>query len=129
MARYLLDSDVVIRYIAGMPPTVALIAGFFAQGDRLCSCDVVIAEVYSGMRPERARVTTELLASMEYLTTSARMAAQAGSWRYDFFRLGRPLATTDVLIAATAFTHGATVVTGNVRDYPMPEVSLLPLPR
>jgi predicted nucleic acid-binding protein len=39
------------------------------------------------------------------------------------------LPLTDALIAATAVEHNATVVTGNVRDYPMPEVSILPLPR
>jgi predicted nucleic acid-binding protein len=35
----------------------------------------------------------------------------------------------DMLIAATAVAHGATVVTANIRDFPVPEVSLLQLPR
>ena len=129
MALYLLDSDVVINYIARVPLTVAMIDELYQRGDRLCTCDVVIAEVYSGMRPERERVTSGLLAGMEYLETSPGIATQAGRWRYDFSRQGRSLATTDVLIAATGLAYGATVITGNVRDYPMAEVSLLPLPR
>jgi len=38
-------------------------------------------------------------------------------------------AMTDALIAATALQYGAAVVTGNVRDYPMSDLTILPLPR
>ena len=38
---------------------------------------------------------------------------------------GRTLALADCLIAATAALEGATLATGNVRDYPMPEITLL----
>jgi predicted nucleic acid-binding protein len=39
------------------------------------------------------------------------------------------MAITDSLIAATAIDHAAVLVTGNAKDFPMPEVMLLPLPR
>lgn len=42
---------------------------------------------------------------------------------------GLQLPATDCLIAATAHEHGALVITRNVKDFPMPEVTLLPLAR
>jgi predicted nucleic acid-binding protein len=85
-----------------------------AQGEDLCVCDVVVAEIYSGPHaPDRARATEELLLSLGYLRTSPEAATQAGVWRYRYAREGRALATTDCLVAATAHACGATLVTGN----------------
>ena len=70
-----------------------------------------------------------MLDSLLYLTTTGDAARQAGEWRYTFARQGTPLATSDVLVAATARAHQATIVTGNGAHYPMPDVSLVPLPR
>jgi predicted nucleic acid-binding protein len=39
------------------------------------------------------------------------------------------LSTTDCLIAAIAVEHQAQLVTGNRRDFPMPEITVVPLPR
>jgi predicted nucleic acid-binding protein len=61
-----------------------------------------------------------------FLETTESAAKQAGVWRYAYARQGRQIAITDALIAATAYLNQATIVTGNIRDYPMPEVSLLP---
>jgi predicted nucleic acid-binding protein len=38
------------------------------------------------------------------------------------------LTTTDTLVAATAIKHGATLITANVKDYPMEEIELLQQP-
>jgi predicted nucleic acid-binding protein len=70
-----------------------------------------------------------LLSSMQVLPTSMRAARQAGIWRYDFARQGQQLASTDCLIAAIAHEQRAILITGNLREYPMPELRQLPLPR
>jgi predicted nucleic acid-binding protein len=91
----------------------------------------VITEVFNGARPlERARVE-QFFAALQFLPTTQTAAQQAGVWRYDFARRGTILSTTDSIIAAVAFEHGATVVTGNVKDYPMVAegLAVLPLPR
>ncbi len=63
------------------------------------------------------------------LDTDAAAAEQAGDWRFAYRRQGISHATTDTLIGAIALAHGAQVVTGNVRRYPMTGVTTLPLPR
>ncbi len=98
-------------------------------GDTVCLCDVVLAEVYSGVRPEHRQRVAGVLDSLPYLATSAEAARQAGVWRYEFARAGVQLATSDVLVAATAHAHGARLLTGNASHYPMKDVSVLALPR
>ena len=129
MARYLLDTDAIIDYLFGIPASVALIQGLHERGDTLCVCDVVIAEVHAGLRPQHREAAEKLLSACTFLPTSVAIARQAGTWRYDFARRGIQLATTDTLVAATAHGHGATIVTGNIKDDPMQEISLLPLER
>ncbi|MCL5264177.1 MAG: PIN domain-containing protein [Chloroflexi bacterium] len=125
----MLDTDAVIDYLAGIPASVSLIQSLHNRGEYLCVSDVVIAEVYAGLRPQHRVVARKLLMSCSFLSTGPEDAQQAGEWRYKNARRGITLSTTDVLVAATAHAHQATIVTGNVDDYPMDEVSLFPLPR
>ena len=126
---YLLDTDAVIDFFKGFPATVELIQHLFQQGETLCTCAVVVAEVYTGLNPSERGRGEELLGSLRFFVTSPGSARQAGLWRYAFARQGVQLATTDCLIAAIAHERRATLVTGNLDDYPMPEVRRLPLPR
>lgn len=129
MTRYLVDSDGVMDYLNGFAPTVALLQELYRQGDDLCTCDIVLAEVYSGLRPHEVAQAEQLLSTLYFLPTSPQAARQAGSWRYTYARRGIPLSVTDCLIAAVASEHGATLLTRNVADYPMPEVATMPLPK
>lgn len=129
MARRLLDSDAVIDFLYNIPGSIDLIERLFAAGDALCSCDIVLAEVYTGLHSHEQARAERLLARLQYLATTPEAARQAGVWRYAYMRRGQTLAVTDCLIAAIAVSHQATVVTGNVKDFPMPEVAILPLPR
>jgi predicted nucleic acid-binding protein len=126
---YLLDIDAVIDFFKGFPATVELIQHLFQEGETLCTCAVVVAEVYAGLNPSERGRGQDLLGSLRFFVTSPGSARQAGSWRYAFARQGVQLATTDCLIAAIAHERRATLVTGNTDDYPMPELRRLPLPR
>jgi predicted nucleic acid-binding protein len=129
MGRYLLDTDAVIDYLLGIPSSVSLIQDLHERGEVLCVCDIVIAEVYAGLRPQHRGVGEQLLSACSFLSTSLGTAQQAGSWRYDFARQGITLSTTDALVAATAHAYDAAIVTGNLSDYPMRELTLVPLER
>ena len=129
MASYLLDSDAVIDYLNGKAASVSLVSTLYQQGNRLYVCDVVIAEVYSGLKPPDREKARKLVDGFDFLLTSSEIARQAGEWRYSYARLGKSLSTMDCLLAATAYAHDASVVTGNQDDYPMPEVLLVALPR
>jgi len=129
MAYYLLDTDAIIDYLTGASSSVSLIQDLQNRGELLCVSDVVIAEVYAGLKPQDRDKAQKLLTACFFLPTTSEAAQRAGEWRYDCARRGITLSTTDVLVAATAYVHKATLVTGNTDDYPMDEVDLLPLPR
>lgn len=129
MGRYLLDTDAIIDHIAGMVSSIALIESLFDRGETLCVSDVVVAEVYSGLRPEDRGKGESLLSACFYLPTPLEAARKAGEWRYTYARRGIALSTTDLLIAGTALLHEATLVTRNADHYPMSEISILSLPR
>ena len=61
-----------------------------------------------------------------YYETTPAIAKEAGRYRYEFARIGTTLSATDSLIAAVAIAHGATLITNNLRHFPMPEIRLLP---
>jgi predicted nucleic acid-binding protein len=129
VANYLLDADAVIDYLKEVAGTVSLLRDLVSQGDTLCISDVSLAEAYAGLYEEDEESAEAFLDTLSYLVTPAAAAEQAGRWRFQYARRGRNVPVTDALVAATAHFHGASVVTANVRDYPMPEVSILPLPR
>jgi predicted nucleic acid-binding protein len=129
MSRVLLDTDAVIDYLQGIPDSIALIRQLREAGDSLCTCDVVIAEVLAGLLPKDRVQGITFLEACEFLPTTFAMACQAGAWRYQYARSGVTLATTDTLIAAIAHGHQARIVTGNLDDYPMPEITTIALPR
>jgi predicted nucleic acid-binding protein len=129
MALYLLDADALIDFTNRYRPTIALLDQLAVNGDRFAVCDISVAEAYSGLGTGASSRLAELLAECEFVAAQLAHARQAGAWRYEFARRGVTLATTDVLIAATALAHNATIVTGNIRHFPMQELSILPLPR
>lgn len=118
----------VIDYLKGFAPTIEVIQRRAAQGDVPCVC-AVVREVYAGLSPAQQARAGQFFAGMEFQPTSRAAAERAGAWKYAFARLGRVLSITDCLIAAVAHAHGAHLATPNVRAYPMPEITLIPLPR
>lgn len=129
MTGYLLDADVVIEVFRGNSIAADFVEGLTQAGETPCTCDVVVAEVFSGLHARQRAQGRAFLDAMRFLATSPAAARQAGMWRYEFRSRGIQLTTTDSLIAAVAFDLQATLVTGNVRHFPMPDIILLPLPR
>jgi predicted nucleic acid-binding protein len=129
VALFLLDSDAIIDFLNGHPPTVSLIKELDSSGNTLCVCEVSMAEVYAGLGQDAPDEATSWLEACRFLPSSRRIGRRAGAWRFTYARTGVQLSTTDVLVAATALFHNATLVTANLRHYPMRELSLLPLPR
>lgn len=129
MPPYLLDSDSIIDYLKGFSSSVSFIAEIDRQGEVLATCDIVIAEVHAGLYERDRTAARELLATLAFLPSSRASASRAGDWKFAYARQGQALSLADCLIAAIALEHGAEIVTANIRDFPMPEVTVLPLPR
>jgi predicted nucleic acid-binding protein len=53
---------------------------------------------------------------------------RAGRLRYEWRRQGQTLSLADATIAAVAIHHSLILLTDNRRHFPMPELSMHPLP-
>ncbi|SRR5882724_4049102 len=129
MPTYLLDTTVIIDTINGKRHRDRLLKEIVQQGHLLACCAINITEVYAGMRSHEENQTSELLHSLQYYPIIWPVARLAGLLKRDYSRKGATLATTDVTIAAVAIYHRLTLITDNLKHYPMKELDLYPLPK
>ena len=125
MASYLLDTSVLIEWLRNSPKAERLLTTFVDAGDDLVVCCVSLAEVHSGLREEDRERCDALLQVMDYWDVTPDAARLAGDLRYRYARRGVTLSTPDALQAALAIVRDGFFVTGNVKDFPMPELKLL----
>ena len=122
MDRYLLDTTVLIDISKGQEPASSRIQALIDQGHELGVCAVPLAEFFSGIPPADRSRAEAVLRPFRYWDMTWEIAVQA---RYAYARLGQAISAPDALIAATAITLDAILVTNNVRHFPMPELRLL----
>jgi predicted nucleic acid-binding protein len=127
MSRYLLDTTALIDFSKGYEPAFSLVHRFLQNGDEVGVSPINIAEFYSGLAASQWDVWDAFFEPLILWPISLSAAKQSGKFRYDFARTGITLSTTDTLVAAVALEYRASIVTSNVKDYPMREVTLLPL--
>lgn len=119
--KYLLDTNVCIRYLNGRSPDVRKQLDL-VDPDEIVLCSVVKAELFYGAlksaRPrenlERARRFTEPFASLPFDDHSA---VAYGEIRSALEKTGTPIGPNDLLIAAIAQAHGVTLITHNLREF------------
>ena len=127
MALFLLDTNVIIDHVKHRRHALEAVRQIVGAGDDLCVSDIVLTEVITGMFPAAEPRTRVLLKLAVFLPMSAAAAEIAGKWRFDFARRGVSISLPDAMVAAVGHQHHATIVTANVRHFPMDGISLLPL--
>jgi len=128
VATYLLDTSVIIDTLNSKRGRRDLLLGLVKQGHLLACCSINVTEVYAGMRPKEQTATEEFLRSLEYYHLSWPVARLAGLLKRDHARKGTTITVSDASVAAVAIAHQLTLMTDNVKDFPMKELSLYSLP-
>lgn len=124
MSRYVLDSTVLIESEQGVEPTSSRVKALLAADHELCVCAVVLAEFHSGApRGTNPKMDT-FLDRLNYVDLTREMAATAGSFRHRARAQGRRMHTPDALIAALAHHLAAILLTNNVRDFELTDVTV-----
>ncbi len=126
MTDHLLDTNALIDYFRRRRAIRDLVEKLEAQGHRLAVCAIGVAEVYSGFDAQERIDNGPVVDRWLYYETTPAIAKEAGRYRYEFARTGTTLSATDSLIAAVAIANDETLVTNNLRHFPMPEIRLLP---
>jgi predicted nucleic acid-binding protein len=128
MVTYLLDTSVIIDALNNKKSRRELLRNLIRQGDALGCCPINITEVYAGLRPKEEQSTAGFLRSLQLYPMTWPVAEMAGFLKRDYRKKGQTLNLGDVIIAATALYHRLTLITDNVKDFPMEDLSLYPLP-
>ena len=128
MATYLLDTSVIIDALNDKRGRRAFLLGLVKQGHLLACCPINITEVYAGLRAKEEAATEEFLRSLEYYHLTWPVARLAGLLKRDYRRKGTTITVADATVAAVALVHELTLMTDNVKDFPMRELALHPLP-
>ena len=128
MATYLVDTSVIIDALNSKRGRRDLLLGLVKQGHLLACCSINVTEVYAGMRQKEEAATEEFLRSLEYYHLTWPVARLAGLLKRDYGRKGTTVTIADATIAAVALAHKLTLMTDNIKDFPMKELVLYPLP-
>ena len=124
MGKFLLDTTALIDFSKGREPAKSKILEML-ESSEVGVCAINVAEFYTGLPLEKRKAWEEFFNSLLYWNINLETAKLAGCFRSNFAKKGQPLTTTDTLVAATAKQEEATLVTSNIKDYPMKEVVLL----
>lgn len=126
MARYLLDSDVIIWCLRGRRETIRLVEELQKESVPHCSALSVI-EVEFGMRKGEEKATSNFLGALRVEPVDANVARLAATYMRQHQRKGTTLDLVDASIAATCVARGLLLVTYNVKHYPVAEVMFYPV--
>ncbi|MCY7419873.1 MAG: PIN domain-containing protein [Chloroflexi bacterium] len=125
MAAVLLDTTVLIDLLRGKPGTAARLRALRQVGDRPFVCAINVDEVERGIRNDReAEAAARLFEGMDIAPLGRAQGLLSGRWRREYAILGLTLVQADCLVAAAAVGVGATLATGNSKDFPMSELQV-----
>lgn len=115
--KYLLDTTVLLDFAHGRQGALELVDRLFADAETLYTCEVVTCEALSGGDDLERTVIGGVLDALEYVA----LAPDGARWAAEARRTGRSApgarSLADALIAATAWSLAATLVTRNPRDF------------
>ncbi len=121
---FLLDTTILIELFRGRQEAVFFLDKLSQEGS-LFVCAIVVSEIYSGVRPAELPKVEEFLGVMGYIKIDYKTAKRAGLYKRDFQRKGITLSISDTLIAAAAVAHSLTLITKNVRHFPIEELHVI----
>ena len=118
MTGYLLDTSVVIDWLAGRPGVGQWMEARIKGGAPLVVTPITIAEVLAGVEPLRHAKVLSLLEGFLLELIDAEVAATAGRLCWEHDRSGTRVPLPDLLQAAVAIKHNLSVATSNTRHFP-----------
>jgi len=118
---YLLDTTAIIDLLRGNHQLRTTIQQWIEEGLAVTYCPISVCEVYEGLRPDESEATGAFFAGFECDAITYEAGRLAGTWIVEYRKKGITLSRLDALVAAVAHLNGRSLVTANVKDFPMLE--------
>lgn len=120
----LVDTPVIVDHLRNDPRAVALMDDLFAHEDRVWAATPTRTEILTGIRSHELQPMGRLFSIISWIDIDRDIADAAGELARQYQASHRGIDTVDYLIAAAAQSIGASLVTLNVRHFPMfPELA------
>ena len=117
--RLVCDTSVLVDLLRGDPRAAALLEERVGVGDELWGIVVTRSELLAGMRSHERGATHALLDSLRWLDVDVEVADRAGALARRYRRSHSGVELPYYLVAAGTEVLGASLVTLNVRHFPM----------
>jgi predicted nucleic acid-binding protein len=121
VAIVVVDTSVLIDHLQGNRAAAERLRIAIERGDELWSVAVVRTEVLAGARASERDATRALLDSLRWLDVTVGLADEAAAIAARYLRSHPGVDNVDHLVAAATLRLGATLLTQNVRHFPMVE--------
>ena len=122
MARYLIDTDILIDHLRGFPPAHELLGRLvLEQHDLLISVITMIELISGAVEPGEDIRIQQLLSGIPSVQLNDEIAVTAALYRRKFIKKIK-LGIADVIIAGTAKMMGAVLMTRNRKHFPMDDI-------
>ena len=120
---YLIDTDVLIWILRGNKKYSDLLISL-KDKDALSISTVSIAEIYKNLFPSELIKTENFLNEFQIWDVTTSIAKQAGLYYQQYSKQFRNLNLTDCLIAATVNVSNLTLVSLNIKHFPMNDIKI-----
>ncbi|HDL98931.1 MAG TPA: type II toxin-antitoxin system VapC family toxin [Desulfobacteraceae bacterium] len=119
--RYLLDTNILSDLVKQPAGAAARKIASLDDEKTCCTSLVVACELRYGAHKKGSATLSQkvnqLLATIAVLPLNDDMAVHYAEIRVELERMGQPIGSNDLLIAAHARSQGLTVVTANVKEF------------
>lgn len=117
MATILIDTDIAIDFLRGLPEAKELIIPLWEQDFAFLSI-LSTYELYAGMQTKEKEVTDNFIQACKIEALTLSITQKASEYYQHYRKQGITLTTVDCLIFATAKINDHKIATRNLRHYP-----------
>jgi hypothetical protein len=114
----IVDTSVLIDYLRGVQGAAELLEQERAV-EPLHASEITRVEILAGMRPAEEDGTRLLLSTLVWHPVDAEVAEEAGALGRQWLPSHHTIDSADLAIAATVILNGSSLLTRNIRHFPM----------
>jgi predicted nucleic acid-binding protein len=115
----LIDTTIAVDHLRGVDVAVELMTTLIEEDETLTASELVRFELLAGVLPSEMDAFEQFCSSLVWLPVDEDIARAGGSLARKYRKSYSGIDDVDYLIAATAITFDADLLTTNVRHFPM----------